>query len=362
MKVTWIINQRPINGEFRFQARELSRSTGASVRYRVALPALGLEKSAHEVEILSPLDSNGSNEVDKFDGNVAIFSKLSENEPEAYLRQAEKWLTLAHALKTRGVRIITDVCDNHFEDAQDEKLHIFGDVRKIYLQEIISRSDAVVASTPAMAELITQYTGETAYVIGDPVEGPRNEAAFTCPGKDGYLKLLWFGHPTNLATLNVLISGLVDLSRTVPVDMHIVTNPDGSNIEDIFRQLSQQYGPAFQTQISRWSLQQTWHALQDCHLVLIPGAQTGVQRVKSPNRLLESLWAGRMAVTDAIPSYQEFSDYCWTRGNIIHGIEWALANPGEVISHIQSGQKYIELHYTAEAVSRSWDKVLTSLE
>src|SRR5205085_7408808 len=61
-------------------------------------------------------------------------------------------------------------------------------------------------------------------------------------------------------------------------------------------------------EIVPWSLEATWKALAECDLAWIPVVDSAQKAVKSPNRLLEALWAGRPVVADRIPAYEPYED------------------------------------------------------
>ena len=74
-----------------------------------------------------------------------------------------------------------------------------------------------------LAEALRPLRAHGVAVISDPYEGPRGEAAWQ-PSPDR-LKLLWFGHPSNLNTLQGLLAELVEIGRKWPVQL---TLPCGS--------------------------------------------------------------------------------------------------------------------------------------
>ncbi|HXV12512.1 MAG TPA: hypothetical protein VD839_17055, partial [Burkholderiales bacterium] len=111
------------------------------------------------------------------------------------------------------MRVLADINDNHFESSP----------RAPYFRELVTTADAIVASTPKMAEIVRTYTDKPVSVARDPYEGQRGAVRFAPPhlswlrrflgasGADVRPTLLWYGYPTNLDTLAVLKDQLLPL-------------------------------------------------------------------------------------------------------------------------------------------------------
>jgi hypothetical protein len=81
--------------------------------------------------------------------------------------------------------------------------------------------------------------------------------------------------------------------------------------------------------------------------------------VKSPNRVVEPLRAGRFVVAYPLPSYVELSDYVWLGEIIADGVAWAVANREEVRRRIAAGQGHINRRFSPLSIGRVWEAVLT---
>lgn len=333
MDITWI-TFGPI------QVSEHNRlfSPLASVRYRIILPALMLSQHGYRVQ-LSPLPHPTTLEAIKplLASDVVIFSKSVTELNEQLAQQA----------KQLGARMIFDICDNYLDDPQYARHYRF----------MINLADQVVANTQAMAEVIHAHTGKTAQVIGEPVEGPRGQPYFA-PAEP--LRLLWFGHPVNFDSLQAMIPHIFPLSQQRRLVLHIVTAPhDG--ITQACTQFNQRYGHQFQLRLSPWSLPTTWQALQDTDIVVIPTVKNQKKYVKSPNRLVESLWAGRFVVAQPLPAYQAFASWSWLNWDLLSGLQWALQHPQEVVRAVEASQSYIAHHCSPEVIAQRWAEVLDSV-
>jgi hypothetical protein len=80
--------------------------------------------------------------------------------------------------------------------------------------------------------------------------------------------------------------------------------------------------------------------------------------VKSPNRVVEPLRAGRFVVAYPLPSYAELGDYVWLGEDISAGVAWALTNHEEVRRRLEAGQAYVARRFDPRAIGRVWEAVL----
>jgi len=305
----------------------------ASTRYRVIKPAKVLEQHGWKSQIVNEA---ASKELGQWGieppqaGDTLIVSKVF----------SEHALSLAHDAKNRGANVVVDLCDNHLKHPQRGALQ----------KALLDMSDLIVTSTQALNEALAQVGKQADAVISDPVEFKRGEIKFA-PSK--VLKLLWFGHAVNIDTLIQTMPALANLAQTKPLQLNVVTTlPNGQqDLEKIIPTgLSVTYTP--------WSVSTTEAAISECDMVIIPTLQSDLKNAKSPNRLLEPLWAGRMVVAGRLPAYLHFADSAWVGRDIVEGIQWCLANPQEVKARIAQGQADIENYFTQQAIGRQWEDLL----
>lgn len=330
MTITWI-TFGPIN----YFGNQYS-SPLASARYRIIIPAIELTKHSHVIKIVPVLDGTSLHDLlPHLTADAIIFSKSFSGLNEE----------LAKCAQQAGTRIFFDVCDNNFEHPKYAN----------YYRSMIALADKVIANTPQMAEVISHYTGKAAAVISDPYEGVRGLSHFS--PLSSHLRLLWFGHPVNFDSLQAMLPQVLPLARQVPLELHIVTASQ-MGIEPACLQFNQQYGQQFRLRFSPWSLATTWQALQETDIVVIPTVVDNRKLVKSPNRLIESLWAGRFVVAQPLPAYQEFAAWAWVDGDMIAGLQWALQHPEEVKRRIVEAQQYIAVHFSPAVIAQQWEVVL----
>lgn len=341
------------------------RSDLASARYRALIPARQLESLGHRVgfvDLRAPIPNvNSSGDF----AEVYVFTKLMGPKTSDKLRfLAERALQFAQTIRAAGSRVISDHCDNHFGNP------LFGP----YNRELIRLSDGVVASTQALADIIRDHTGCESVLISDPVEGVKQQPHFDPPrtrsllqrvfargrfpdaiaGYTRPLQLLWYGHPSNLDTLETFLPELAGLARRLPVHLEIMTSPN-KGAEILCQRYSRGPRSSLCIELFPWTAEAMWLALTRSDMVILPSNTANQKKlVKSPNRLLEALWAGRFAVADPVPSYRELEQWAWLSGDLVTGIRWAVANPKEVICRLGQAQDYIAHHHTPAVIADQW--------
>jgi len=307
----------------------------ASARYRVLIPAQQLARLGHQVQIGTPGPAGWPPAVRDATCDAVVISKSFDPAHE----------TLARAMKDRGVRVIVDFCDDHFGHPQ------LGP----HYRNLAALGDTVVASTPAMAEVVRAHAGLDCIVITDPVEGPRGMPKFA--PRLPALRLVWFGHPTNLNGLLGRSAQLHALARRFPVRLTVVTT---SSAEVAARVASLANGTdgRVTAELVPWSLEATWQALADCDLAWIPVEDTAQKSVKSPNRMLEALWAGKPVVADALAAYQEFADLTPVGRGLEAGAIACLEDAAGVERRVAEAQRRIARTHSAFACGDAWARAL----
>ena len=302
----------------------------ASARYRVLIPAQQLARLGHEVQVASMPPGGWPRTFPEVQYDTLVVSKSFHESNEG----------LARSLKARGTRIVVDFCDDHFDDPR------FGG----HFRALAGLADVAVASTQAMADAIRHHVSRDAVVISDPVEGPRGAPGFA--PRLPALRIAWFGHGSNAGALAARAAELRSLAARMPVRLTVVTavSPD---VERLVAEVARS-APGTQAVLVPWSPEATWTALEDCDLAWIPSEDTTAKRAKSPNRLLETLWAGRLAVADPVPSYLPFADLVSVGEGLEAGVLRALADPADTERRIREAQRRISRSHSPLACGREW--------
>lgn len=308
----------------------------ASTRYRVISPSQALGQLGWKSEIVNEAES-------KFDGDWGIDVPQSGDTLIVSKVFTEHSLSLAYDAKKRGANVVVDLCDNHLNHPQRGALQ----------KSLLEMSDLIVTSTQALNEALSQVGKQANAVISDPVEFKRGAIKFA-PSKT--LKLVWFGHAGNIDTLVQTLPALAQLAQTTPLQLNVVTTlPNGQQDLDKVtpKGLIATYTP--------WSVSATEEAITNCDIVIIPTLQSDMKNAKSPNRLLEALWAGRMVVAGPLPAYLHFSDSAWVGKDLTEGIKWCMANPEAVKARIAQGQADVEKYFTEQAIGKQWHALLNGV-
>ena len=310
----------------------------ASARYRGLIPARALTEQGHEVAVLGA-ELGQAISADALDArgrpDVVVLSKSFSQDSEALVRRAQG----------QGSAVIVDLCDNHFDH------RALGP----FYRTLCALADHVTVSTSAMADVVATRANRRGQVVDDPYEGPQGEASFDpAPGR---LKLSWFGNLVNIDSILLMMTDLVALSRHIPLALDLVTasRPD---LVAACAQWTRQLSPAMTVRLTPWTLSATWAALAEADLVVIPSAEQTAQSpdktVKSPNRMVEALRAGRFVAAHPLPAYQELGAYAWVDADLIAGIHWALDHRQAAVARIASGQSTIAERFAPEVVAGQW--------
>ncbi len=307
----------------------------ASARYRVLIPAQSLARMGHQVQLASLGPGGWPQQVKDAPCDVLVISKSFHAANE----------DLAKAMRARGVKVVVDLCDDHFESAE------FGG----HFRNLVALADIVVASTDAMAEAVKRHTGRDSIVITDPVEGPRGFPKFA--PRLPWLRVAWFGHPSNLDGIAAKAGELTALAGHVPVHLSIVTAP-WTQTPPFIAELASANPRKLRLELVPWSMEATWNTLAQADLTWIPVAESSRTAVKSPNRLLESLWAGRMVVADPVPSYKPFADLVPIGKGLMAGALEVLEDAAAAEGRVREAQRRIARFHSPFECGRQWARAL----
>lgn len=336
MRISWITLNQPQTAPDRSLTSDL-----ASLRLRVLSPikTLGHAAFAHRIFSLTsdPADPADPVRAEALKAEVMIFSKslLASNED------------LARRATAAGVKVVFDLCDDHFADP-----HLGAHYRTM-----CALADQVVCNSPQMAALAEPFCANPPLVIDDPYEGARRPARFD-PATP--LRLLWFGSPLNLESLNAAFPDLVELSTRQPLSLTLLTQPS-EPLAASCRRFSEKYGPALTTSTLSWSLPAQSTALAACDAVIIPTLPTAKYRAKSANRMVEALWAGRPVVAQPIPAYSPFADWTPVTDKLSDGIMRLMGGGSSVVTAIDAAQTYIEDRHAPVRLGAKWKQMIETL-
>jgi hypothetical protein len=345
----------------------LAQSDVASNRYRIALPALALRELGHEVRIIGakPFLARGGTEDPFAEADLVVFSKVSATDDAPDLEKsrgmmAELYATLLRRVPEPERRVVFDFNDAHFESPAFSRF--YGGAGQ--------RARAWTACSAAFAQALASHTRLPVLEIPDPYDGPggtprapnldterrtligRFLKRFDDPRQVG---VLWFGHLASLPALGQVMKSLEHLGGQWPLELHCVTSPHPSIVE-LCEDIARLRLPGFTARFTPWTREATWRALESCDIVLLPAELDERGRVKSANRLVEALRAGRIAVAHPLPAYLELQDFAWVGAALDDGIRAVLADPVAAQQRAREGQRHVEEKFSAHSIAQRWLK------
>lgn len=360
VRVAWIIEQASS-----FVSDDISLfacSNAAGLRLRIGMPGQALAAHGLHSTVVS-IAIGDTLPVLQPKPDIAVFTKPYIHENPAHNENASRFIDAAQSLKKSGTSVVFDQCDN-----------LFAEVRRDFALRMLSVADAVVTSSSILKDLVQEHAGRDSHLVPEPLEGNRCEPAFTVQRPSWLarwvtllggspsgepVRLLWFGgQPATFRALMRWRTDLARLARRQPLRLEVVMNP----VDEIKDGVAAMNAVGIATTLHVWSPATMAEQFRACDLVLLP-TDSGNRRMvtSSPNRLVNSLWAGRFPIAGPIPSYLEFADCAWVGENPIDGIDWALRHPDAVIERIRAGQARLEQSFSMAAIAAGWGAVFENL-
>lgn len=329
MRISWI----PFRGAKRLPNGTVT-SEAASVRYRVLEPIRRMDPTHHH-QIIPINEQTPPDRGDAaLDADVIVFSKSFVTSNEELARRA----------KAAGVRVIVDLCDNHFEHPE------LG----AHYRAMTGLADQVICNTPDMARIAQSFAGSPVVVISDPYEGERKPPRFA-PGER--LRLLWFGHLLNIDSLEAAFDDLAAYAARQPLSLTILTQMTG-DFERFVTPFAERAKGRLDAEVKPWSLEGQAAELEACDAVIIPSLQQQTKVVKSANRMVQAIWAGRPVAAQPMPAYAPFADWTPIRPLLSDALDTLLQDAPQVEARLAQAQDYIATTYDPAAIGRQWEEVL----
>ena len=205
---------------------------------------------------------------------------------------------------------VFDLCDDHFNGPH-------GD----YYRSMVKDAKLVITSSQGLSEIAGR-----GIPIAEPWELPEGKVR-TPRAK----KAVWYGHPSNLYTLDPLLPHLKQWDVTLITDPRAIQS--GKNIT-----------------VLPFSLGNMQAALKAAHVVLLPQPK----KWKSPNRMVEAFRAGRFPVLADIPAYQ---GYGFPTGNEVETLETVFDR--DWTEELLAAQKRVNREFCPLEIGKQWFKTIT---
>ncbi len=325
----------------------------ASVRLRILAPATGIAPAMRVMFVPLQMFAADPSLASLGRPHAVVLGKLST----AYLlghRGEMSGMLQRIADLSAGPRLFADLSDDYAAMGD-----ILGDPFLAEYQAALARHCTLTVPCEALAERLRPHAARGVHVIEDPWESPRLNQP-KAP-QAGPVRLCWFGNlgDTNQALVDDSLARVAARLRGRPATLAIVAGKDRAHLVEGIAAHARREHPQLEVESIPWSPENTWRAIDDCDVVLLPQESGGAWgSVKSHNRLLEAIRGGRIAVASPIPAYRELADYAWVGESLADGVDWALANPQAAADRVAAGQKYIEARFSPQAIGRRWSEVL----
>lgn len=312
----------------------------ASSRMRSYLPCEYLKSKGFACEIYQAEHKN------QYD--IVVFQKI----------YSESAVALAMNLKSQNVKIIFDLCDNHFyvpnKTVQTKQ-------KSERLKQMLALADVVSVSNLEIAKLISD---KTTWLIDDVIEIPRLNLIKKWwhqkwIGQKNTLKIVWYGSSGHKEPA----SGLIDLPLALPFletlhKQHQIELTVISNNRDKFNQYVSTTN--FPTKYVAWKEKTFPYIFKQQDICIIPINLNPFTICKTSNRLVTSLMLGVPVVADEIPSYAEFNEYCYLN-DWSHGL-FEYANSAVLRQQdVRRAREYIGNRYSIEVVTQQWKSLFDFL-
>jgi hypothetical protein len=328
-------------------------SDQASVRLRVGVPARELARTRRVC--LVPLDYVLRDPALSGLGCVSatVIGKLPVRFFTEEAQRAEALLEWIED-RARARRIIVD-----FSDDLAAAATMYSQPSLARIQSRLLGACAATVPSAALRSRLLADARHGVTVIEDPYESSQSREPRFEPG--AVLRLVWFGvfGPPLRSFIEREFMVIARSLAPRPVELAFVTSAEQAPLVAQMAAALRAVHPAFVLRHVAWSVEATASELDRADIVVLPqdaGSDWG--RVKSHNRLVEAIRAGRFAVASAIPAYRELADHAWVGDDLAAGIEWALAHPREVSSRLGAGRIAVGERFSPARIAACWADVL----
>ena len=173
-------------------------------------------------------------------------------------------------------------------------------------------------------------------------------------------QVIWFGthgvqYGQKLFKLLELIPSLIEVHKSNPICLQIVCEESAYPIYQKHFELL-----PIPTKYTPWTQYNSYHAIHQSHVTLIPNSLDPFDICKSPNRAILSLSLGVPVVATKTPALSSFQD-CLFFEDWANSINAYLNNSDLVYRHISQAQSIIQHYHSGEAIADSWSKTINKI-
>lgn len=326
MKIHWLL---PFEIDHITQVKEVNL---ASVRLRLGSLIQNIDSRIFELTAGDEISNNT---------DILIIGKLKTLENQNF----QFWIDKIKLAKQNGTKIIIDYTDNHLDNYNS----LF--YKKLY-DALIPMTDRVVVSSNYLRLNLKNYFNGSIDLIEDAIEVPILKP---CSNKKDLVKILWFGHASNLHYLIKFIDQFREFKALT--NIYVLTSEQGIQIAN---QSKVEIPKNLNVRLGLWSIYSMIHTAKFCDLSIIPSDLSDKRKAGvSSNRLITSLALGLPTAADMIDSYKDFNKYFVDiRSKKFTSL---LEDPTTFHSLVSEAQEKVVVNFTQKAISQKWIEFFSSL-
>lgn len=252
---------------------------------------------------------------------------------------------LVDALLAAGKCVVTDVCDDvsRYE----------GLLSKTWANA--RRAAGITVPTRWLADLLGPQTDRPIHIVHDAVEGPPRQIRGPTP--DGPLRLFWYGWQHKVGVIQRRLDRLRAYAHaTRPVELTVMSDLYG--IRDEMAGVLASGDGRLTIRGEHWSLDGFDTEMEHTDIALIPFDTKIDFSGRSPLKLMQALWQGRLAISEDLESYPDFAPFGVLHRDIVDGIEQMTADPQRALADLSRAQVYIHDTYMPSVLAHRWQEVL----
>lgn len=249
-----------------------------------------------------------------------------------------------------------------FADLSDDYSALAAALRAPFLvtyQRRLAELCTLTVPCAALRDALAPLSARRVEVIEDPYESDAAQPVRTRAGDPP--ALCWFGTlgPPNADDLREALSALARAMTGTGGRIELVAGEPSRAAGAAIAAAVAAANPRWSATFAAWSPESAAAAIARSDFVLLPQAHaTPWGRVKSHNRLVETIRAGRLALAAPIPSYLELADCAWVGESLAEGLRWVLAHPDDAAARVGRGQRYVAERFSPTVVGARWAQVL----
>lgn len=254
---------------------------------------------------------------------------------------------VVEVLADAGKCVVADVCD----DVATYQ-GVLG-----YTWDNARRAAGVTVPTRSLADRLAGRLSAPIRVVADAVEGEAQPPR--PPRTDGPLRLFWYGWQHKVGVLAERLPALAAFARRRPLELTIMTNvnPIGPVLQGVLDAADD----SLVIRATAWERAAFNRAMADADLAVIPYNDSVAYSGRSPVRLIQALWQGRLAVSEDLEGYPQFARFGLLHRSIVDGIAWVVERPDEAAQCLAAAQRHVFETYRPSVLAATWLQVLTEI-